>query len=215
VSAADATHCLVQHFSTRLPFWKRAMDIAFSMGGLLVLSPLLLLVAVAIKLDSTGPVFFKQQRMGFGRSRFLMWKFRTMVQNAEGMRDALLDQNEQDGPAFKIRKDPRVTRVGALLRKTSIDELPQLINVLRGDMTLVGPRPLPVHEAAACESWQDCRHTVHPGLTCIWQVHGRSRVSFEEWARMDVSYVKRVSLWHDIKILAMTIPAVIKQDGAH
>ncbi len=212
---ADAAHCLVAHFSHRLPWWKRGMDIAFSLVGLMLLSPVLLTVAMLIKLDSRGPVFFKQERMGVGRSRFVMWKFRTMVVNAAALRDSLMELNEQDGPAFKITSDPRVTRVGRLLRCTSIDELPQLINVLRGEMTLVGPRPLPVFEAQACESWQDRRHTVHPGLTCIWQVNGRSRVSFDEWSRMDVCYTRRISLWRDLKILLMTIPAVIKQDGAH
>ena len=213
-SVMDHAHCLVQHFSERLPWWKRLMDIVVSVCVLLAVSPLLLLVALAIKLDSAGPVFFRQERMGVGRSRFMMWKFRTMVVNAEAMRDSLLDQNEQDGPAFKIRRDPRITRLGTILRKTSIDELPQLINVLRGEMTLVGPRPLPVKEAEACESWQDRRHTVYPGLTCIWQVGGRSQVSFDEWARMDVHYTKRVSLLTDIKILAKTVPAVIKQEGS-
>ncbi|MEL7089656.1 MAG: sugar transferase, partial [Planctomycetota bacterium] len=129
-------------------------------------------------------------------------------------RDQLLHSNEQDGPAFKIKADPRITRIGTILRKTSLDELPQLVNVLRGDMTLVGPRPLPVHESDACEFWQKRRLDVTPGLTCIWQVWGRSSVTFSEWVRMDLRYQRLRSPNKDLRILLATVPAVLKQRGA-
>jgi lipopolysaccharide/colanic/teichoic acid biosynthesis glycosyltransferase len=148
-----------------------------------------------------------------GRS-FTIYKIRTMVPDAEAQKLKLRGHNEQDGPAFKIKDDPRVTRIGKFLRKTSIDELPQLWNVLRGDMTLVGPRPLPVTESNACEGWQRRRLDVTPGLTCIWQVKGRSRVSFAEWVRMDVAYIRRRTIWHDVSILAQTVPAVLLRRGA-
>jgi lipopolysaccharide/colanic/teichoic acid biosynthesis glycosyltransferase len=137
-----------------------------------------------------------------------------MIVDAEAKKKELKQRNEQDGPAFKIKDDPRVTRVGKLLRKSSIDELPQLWNVLRGDMTLVGPRPLPVSESEACEGWQRRRLDVTPGLTCIWQVKGRSRVSFAEWVRMDVAYIRRRTLFNDLRIIAQTIPAVLLRRGA-
>jgi lipopolysaccharide/colanic/teichoic acid biosynthesis glycosyltransferase len=170
--------------------------------------------AATIKLTSKGPVLFAQKRAGLGGKPFKIYKFRTMVVDAEALKAKLKAQNEQDGPAFKIKDDPRVTKVGKFLRKTSIDELPQLWNVLIGDMTLVGPRPLPVNESDACEGWQRRRLDVTPGLTCIWQVKGRSRVSFAEWVRMDVAYIRRRTFWHDVTILAQTIPAVLLRRGA-
>jgi lipopolysaccharide/colanic/teichoic acid biosynthesis glycosyltransferase len=170
--------------------------------------------AVAIKLSGPGEVIFRQKRAGLGGRPFTIFKFRTMVKDAEARKKQLAEKNEQDGAAFKIKDDPRVTKVGAFLRKTSIDELPQLFNVLKGDMTLVGPRPLPVNEADACEGWQRRRLDVTPGLTCIWQVKGRSRVSFAEWVRMDVAYIRRRTLWHDLVILAQTVPAVLMRRGA-
>lgn len=198
----------------RLPRWKRATDLAVAGSAFAVSLPLWALAAAAIKLDSPGPVIFKQKRAGLGNRPFEIYKFRTMHNNAEKLRDQLLHVNEQDGPAFKIKSDPRITRVGALLRKTSLDELPQLVNILRGDMTLVGPRPLPVGESDACASWQKRRLDVTPGLTCIWQVWGRSTVSFAEWVRMDLRYQRLLSPLKDLKILLATVPAVIKQRGA-
>src|SRR5262249_40417169 len=153
--------------------------------------PVLLLVALAIKLTSPGPVFFKQLRAGRGNKPFWMYKFRTMHVGADLIKDQLRAQSEQDGPAFKIKNDPRIHKLGRLLRITSLDELPQLWNVLCGDMSLVGPRPLPCQESDGCLGWQRRRLDVTPGLTCIWQVWGRSRVSFNEWVRMDIEYIAR------------------------
>jgi lipopolysaccharide/colanic/teichoic acid biosynthesis glycosyltransferase len=202
-------------FCQQLPAWKRFLDVLGAGFGLLLLSPILLLTGVLIKLTSRGPVLFKQQRTGLGGRHFAMYKFRTMVVDAEKYRDALLKYNEQDGPAFKIKHDPRITRIGRLLRKSSIDELPQLWNVLRGEMSLVGPRPLPCFESDACAAWQKRRLDVTPGLTCIWQVRGRSQVTFDEWMRMDLQYVRRRTLWHDVKLLVLTLPAVLLRRGAH
>lgn len=210
----NATHGLEVAMSHGLPWWKRAIDLTAAGSGLLVLWPLMVTVGLAIRLDSPGKAIFKQQRAGLGGKPFDIWKFRTMYTDAEQRRAELLHQNEQDGPAFKIKDDPRITRIGALLRKTSLDELPQLINILRGEMTFVGPRPLPVHESDACLPWQRRRLSVTPGLTCIWQVWGRSAVSFDEWVRMDLSYQRRRTIQHDLKIMLATVPAVLKQRGA-
>jgi lipopolysaccharide/colanic/teichoic acid biosynthesis glycosyltransferase len=201
-------------FVRAMPAWKRTIDIFGSVFGLLLLSPLFLLIAALIKLISPGPIFFRQWRSGRGGRPFRMYKFRSMVTDAESRKDELMALNEQDGPAFKITGDPRITRLGRFLRDTSIDELPQLWNVLKGDMSLVGPRPLPCDETANCLDWQRRRLDVTPGLTCIWQVRGRSQVTFNEWVRMDVEYVQRRSLWCDVKILLATVPAVIARRGA-
>ena len=209
VAALDAL------FVQGLPVWKRGLDVVGTVLGLIVLLPLFLTIALAIKLTSRGPVFFRQMRSGRGGKPFLIYKFRTMRVDAEERKQELLALNEQDGPAFKIRNDPRVTALGRFLRITSLDELPQLWNVLRGDMSLVGPRPLPCAEARACVSWQRQRLDVTPGLTCIWQVRGRSRVAFADWVRMDVEYIRKRSLWQDVKLLLLTVPAVIFRRGAH
>lgn len=201
-------------FMKGMPLWKRAIDVTAAGIGLTMLFPLFAVVAAAIKCTSRGPVFFTQMRSGCGGRPFLMYKFRTMVSDAEKRKAALMALNEQDGPAFKLTNDPRVTRVGQFLRATSIDELPQLWNVLRGEMSLVGPRPLPCNESDACLDWQRRRLDVTPGLTCIWQVRGRSTVNFNEWVRMDLEYVSRRTLWHDTKILLATVPAVIQRRGA-
>jgi lipopolysaccharide/colanic/teichoic acid biosynthesis glycosyltransferase len=197
-----------------MPWWKRVIDIVGAGVGLLVLSPLLIAVAVAMKLTCPGPVIFKQCRAGLGGRPFTIYKFRTMCVDAEAKKHQLRPLNEQDGPAFKMEHDPRVTRLGRFLRKSSIDELPQLFNVLKGDMSLVGPRPLPVDESAACERWQKQRLDVTPGLTCIWQVAGRNQVTFAEWVRMDVAYMRRRTIFHDLSILIRTIPAVLLRRGA-
>jgi lipopolysaccharide/colanic/teichoic acid biosynthesis glycosyltransferase len=210
----SAVHRLESLLVRPLPWWKRAIDVIGATTGIVLTSPLMAAAALSIKLTSRGPVVFKQQRAGLGGKPFTIYKLRTMVPDAEARKAELIAKNEQDGAAFKIKDDPRVTRVGKFLRKSSIDELPQLFNVLKGDMTLVGPRPLPVNEADACEGWQRRRLDVTPGLTCIWQVKGRSRVSFAEWVRMDVAYIRRRTLWHDLVILAQTIPAVLVRRGA-
>lgn len=196
-------------FVQPIPTWKRTLDIVGALTGLILLSPVLVLAALAVKLTSPGPIFFAQRRSGLGGRPFFCYKFRTMVTDAEQQKARLMAMNEQDGPAFKIRNDPRITRVGRWLRKSSIDELPQLWNVLCGDMSLVGPRPLPCNEAEACGGWLRRRIDVTPGLTCIWQVYGRSRVSFADWVRMDLRYMRSQTLWHDLKLIVQTIPAML------
>jgi len=201
-------------FFRPLPLWKRCLDVVGAMVGIVLLLPVFVAAAVAIKVSTRGPVFFVQQRSGLGGKRFPMVKFRSMVADAEAKKQELLALNEQDGPAFKIQADPRVTPVGRFLRRTSIDELPQLWNVLKGEMSLVGPRPLPCDEAEACSGWQRRRLDVTPGLTCIWQVRGRSAVSFGDWVRMDMQYIRSRSLAYDLKLLLQTVPAVVLRKGA-
>lgn len=192
-------------FVRPLPVWKRCVDVVGAVFGLIVLSPLLLATAIAIRLTSPGPIVFRQRRAGLGGKPFVMWKFRSMYQDAEARQAALRHLSEQDGPAFKIKNDPRITPIGRFIRKTSIDELPQLWNVLRGEMSLVGPRPLPVGESAQCSGWERRRLEVSPGLTCIWQVHGKSRVTFTEWMRMDLRYIRARSLVHDLWLVLQTV----------
>ncbi|MGD0428278.1 MAG: sugar transferase [Candidatus Acidiferrales bacterium] len=194
---------------------KRILDLAISFVLLVALTPLFLVVAALIKLTSPGPVFFRQERMGINKRRFVIYKFRTMVPNAEEMMESLEDLNEVSGPVFKIMDDPRITPIGKFLRRTSIDELPQLFNILKGDMSLVGPRPLPVRDYQGFnQDWQRRRFTVRPGITCLWQVNGRSSIPFEQWMRLDLQYMDEWSLWLDLKILARTIPAVLRGSGA-
>jgi len=183
-------------------FIKEFMDFVIS-GICLILSlPVLVVIALAIKLDSAGPVFFVQERVGLSKRRFKLLKFRTMVTEAEEMQAELEHLNEMDGAVFKINTDPRVTRVGKILRRTSLDELPQLINVLKGDMSLVGPRPLPIRDYNGFDQdWHRRRFSVRPGITCLWQIRGRSSIPFEKWMELDMEYIDRWSLWLDIKIL--------------
>jgi lipopolysaccharide/colanic/teichoic acid biosynthesis glycosyltransferase len=160
-------------------------------------------------------VFFRQERVGINKRKFHIYKFRTMISDAEAMMPKLEQQNEMDGPVFKIKNDPRITPVGRFLRRTSIDELPQLFNVLIGEMSLVGPRPLPVRDFQGFnEDWQRRRFSVRPGITCLWQINGRNAITFEQWMKMDIQYLDEWSLWLDLKILALTIPAVLKGTGA-
>jgi lipopolysaccharide/colanic/teichoic acid biosynthesis glycosyltransferase len=201
-------------FIDRLPVWKRCVDLAGAGIGLLLLAPLLSTIAIAIKLTSQGPVIFRQRRTGLGGKPFWLYKFRTMCVDAEQQKADLMANNEQDGPAFKIKDDPRVTPIGRFLRKTCIDELPQLLNVLRGDMTLVGPRPLPVDESAGCQQWERRRLDVTPGMTCIWQA-GARRVSFPEWMRMDIRYARHRTPWTDIKLLWKTFLKVLFFRASH
>jgi exopolysaccharide biosynthesis polyprenyl glycosylphosphotransferase len=194
---------------------KRAIDIVGASLGLICLSPLFVVIAVAIRVSSGTPVFFSQERYGRNKRRFRMHKFRTMVSNAEELQRDLEDRNEVVGPVFKIKDDPRITRVGRLLRRTSLDELPQLLNILRGEMSLVGPRPLPLRDVSLFEEgWLMRRFCVAPGLTGLWQVNGRSHVSFEQWVAHDLQYIDNWSLRLDLKILLRTIPAVLKGVGA-
>ena len=194
---------------------KRILDLAISFTLLVLLAPLFLVVAALIKLTSDGPIFFRQERMGINKRRFVIYKFRTMIPNAEEMMESLEDLNEVSGPVFKIMDDPRITAIGKFLRRTSIDELPQLFNILKGDMSLVGPRPLPVRDYQGFnQDWQRRRFTVRPGITCLWQVNGRSSIPFEQWMRLDLQYMDEWSLWLDLKILARTIPAVLRGSGA-
>ncbi|HUM09634.1 MAG TPA: sugar transferase [Myxococcaceae bacterium] len=194
---------------------KRLLDIVASAAALWLLFPFLLLVAALVKLTSPGPVFFRQLRVGLHGKRFHMLKFRSMVANAEALKAALAAKNEQDGPVFKIKRDPRVTPLGRVLRKYSVDELPQLVNVLRGDMTLVGPRPPVPQEVAQYEPWQRRRLSVPPGLTCLWQVSGRNDVAFEDWMYLDLQYIDHWSVGQDIGLLFKTVPAVVSGRGSH
>ena len=185
---------------------KRIIDIIGSLAGLIFLSPLFLIVAILIKLeDPKGKVFFSQERNGKYPGTFKMYKFRSMVHNAEELLEKLKDQNEQTGPVFKMKDDPRITRVGKFIRKTSIDELPQLFNVLRGDMSLVGPRPPIPREVEQYTTYQMQRLGVKPGLTCLWQVGGRNSVDFDGWVELDIEYIQKRSLWLDIKLIIKTV----------
>ena len=195
--------------------WKRAFDIAASLVVLVMLIPLFVVVALAIKIWSPGPIFFLQQRVGLGGKKFPIIKFRTMVHDAEAAMAALEARNEVQGPAFKMAADPRVTRVGRILRKFSIDELPQLLNVLVGHMSLVGPRPLPGRDVERFNAtWLNRRFSVKPGLTCLWQANGRHQLSFRHWMELDLQYIDHWSLRLDWEIIAKTIPAVLRGGGA-
>jgi exopolysaccharide biosynthesis polyprenyl glycosylphosphotransferase len=193
---------------------KRVFDVVVSALVLVLLLPLWLVIALAIKLDSPGPVLYRQRRMGQNGRRFWLYKFRSMVHGAHRQLPSLRARNEMDGPVFKMRHDPRVTRVGRWLRKTSLDEIPQFWNVLRGEMSVVGPRPPLPHEVREYERWHRRRLSVRPGITCTWQVSGRNEVDFERWMELDLHYIDNWSLWHDLKIVLQTIPAVILGRGA-
>jgi exopolysaccharide biosynthesis polyprenyl glycosylphosphotransferase len=203
----------VHHSRTKLAV-KRAIDIVGSSAILALSSPVIALAAVAIKLTSPGPVFFRQNRCALNGRRFEMLKLRTMVLDAEEQQTALLDLNEMDGPVFKMKDDPRITKVGGFLRRWSIDELPQIWNVLRGDMSLVGPRPPIPLEVARYETFERRRLSMRPGVTCLWQVNGRNRLSFADWVKLDVEYIDTWSLTNDLKILLRTIPAVLRGTGS-
>jgi exopolysaccharide biosynthesis polyprenyl glycosylphosphotransferase len=197
---------------------KRTMDFVLSAVLILALSPVLIAAALAIKLTSPGPILFVQERLGLNKRRFQMCKFRTMCVDAEQRLREIEHLNEVSGPVFKMKNDPRVSSVGRFLRKTSIDELPQLFNVLKGDMSLVGPRPMDVRDydlmTQNCATWQRCRFSMRPGITCLWQVNGRNSIPFEQWMELDRQYVYGWSLWLDLKILLRTIPVVLRGSGA-
>ena len=194
---------------------KRLMDIVGASLGLILASPIMLIVAILIKLeDPKGPIFFSQIRNGAYPETFKMYKFRSMYIDAEERLQELMHLNEQSGPAFKMKYDPRITRVGKFIRKTSLDELPQLFNVLKGDMSLVGPRPAIPREVEQYTAYQKQRLFVKPGLTCIWQVSGRNNIGFDEWVELDIEYIKTRNLWLDIKLILMTIPAMLGDENA-
>jgi exopolysaccharide biosynthesis polyprenyl glycosylphosphotransferase len=195
---------------------KGLIDFVVSAALLAVLAPLFAIVAFLIRRDSPGPIFFAQERVGFNKRRFKLLKFRTMVNGAEKEQESLEHLNEVEGPVFKIKNDPRMTAIGKVLRRFSIDELPQLINVLKGDMSLVGPRPLPVRDVDRIDvNSHKRRFSIKPGITCLWQVNGRSNIGFDDWVRMDLDYIDRWSLALDAEILLKTIPAVLKGPGAY
>ncbi len=193
---------------------KRLLDFSGALFGLIMLSPLLITTAIIIKVTDPGPVFFSQVRSGRNGRKFRMHKFRSMVVNAEKLKAQLMAQNEMDGPVFKMKHDPRITKIGRFIRKTSIDELPQLFNVLVGEMSLVGPRPPLPSEVAEYKPWQRRRLSVKPGITGPWQVSGRNEISFEQWMEMDLAYIDEWSLWLDIRIILMTVPVVLLRKGA-
>jgi exopolysaccharide biosynthesis polyprenyl glycosylphosphotransferase len=195
-------------------FVKRFLDSAISSVTMIILSPVLLATAIAIKIDSTGPILFKQKRVGLNGRTFTFYKFRSMVKDAEKMQESIEGLNEMSGPVFKVKDDPRLTRVGRFIRKFSIDELPQLFNVLKGDMSLVGIRPPVPEEVEEYEAWQRRRLSMRPGITCIWQVSGRNKVDFDQWMKMDLSYIDNWSLTMDFKLLLKTLPAVLFTRGA-
>lgn len=194
---------------------KRLFDIMASSAALIVLSPVFFATAAAIFLEDGGPVFFVQPRAGKDMKPFRMYKFRSMFKDADKLFASLQEQNEQSGHAFKIKDDPRITKVGKFIRKYSIDELPQLINILKGDMSIVGPRPILTFQMEECNNYQKQRLTVKPGLTCYWQVGGRAEIKWEEWVELDLKYIRDMSMGTDLMLIAKTIPAVFKGDGAY
>ncbi|MGN7476664.1 sugar transferase [Solibacillus silvestris] len=195
---------------------KRIIDFALALLGLIFLSPLFMLIAITIKAeDYKGPVLYKQIRIGKDSKEFYIYKFRSMVPNAECLKATLSDQNEASGPVFKMKRDPRVTKVGRFIRKTSLDELPQLINVVKGEMSLVGPRPPLPEEVAQYTNYEFQRLSVTPGLTCYWQVSGRSNIEFSEWMQLDMKYISKRSIWVDMKLILKTIVVLFGSRGAY
>ena len=196
-------------------FIKRSIDIICSLAGIIVLSPIFLIVSILIKIeDPKGKVFFAQERNGKYPKTFKMYKFRSMVHNAEDLLKDLMDRNEQTGPVFKIKDDPRITKIGKFIRKTSLDELPQLFNVLKGDMSLVGPRPPIPREVIQYNKYQYQRLLVKPGITCYWQISGRNNIDFDEWVELDLKYIKERNLFKDIYIILMTLPVLLGDKNA-
>ncbi|MCP5020277.1 MAG: hypothetical protein GY930_00740 [bacterium] len=215
-SATPATaQDLSRAFLQPIGWGRRFIDILVSSTSLLVLSPVLIGAALAVRLSSPGPAIYTQLRAGLGGVPFKFYKFRSMYLDADARRASLQGRNEKSGPIFKMKNDPRITRVGRYLRKTSIDELPQLYNVLRGDMTLIGPRPPTLDEVEKYSLWQHKRLDRTGGITCIWQVSGRSEIKFEEWVRMDIEYQQKRSFWFDVKLILKTFGAVISGRGAY
>ncbi len=218
INHADAGIDFAWHESRALSYdavGKRLLDVLLASLGLMATFPFLLAIMIAIRLDSPGPAIFVQDRVGKRGRRFRFYKFRSMFVDAEQRRAEVLSRNEVDGPVFKMRKDPRVTRVGAFLRRTSLDELPQLVNVLKGEMSLVGPRPPLPREVEAYRPGDLIRLSVKPGLTCLWQIRGRSTLGFDTWMEYDREYVRNLSPWLDVSILFRTVWAVLSCRGAY
>ncbi|HGG0416868.1 TPA: sugar transferase [Clostridium sporogenes] len=193
---------------------KKIIDLLGSIIGLILLSPILIITAIAIKLDSKGPVFFIQERVGKNEQAFNMYKFRSMVIDAEERLYKLKDKNEMSGPMFKMKDDPRITKIGRFIRKTSIDELPQLFNVLKGEMSLVGPRPNLPREVIKFTDYQKNKFLAKPGLTCYWQVMGRNNIDFEDWIELDIKYIRKRNTWEDIKLIFKTVGVLFGDDNA-
>jgi len=199
----------------RYRVWKRGFDLAFSLVCLTILLPLFLILALLVKLTSKGPVFYASTRIGRCGKPFNFLKFRTMYQDADRRLAELMDQNDKDGPIFKMKNDPRITPIGRFLRKYSLDELPQFIHVVRGEMSMVGPRPPVPREVEQYDEFARERLTIKPGMTCYWQIQGRSNLSFEEWMELDNKYIREMSFWTDVKILVKTPLAVLRGEGAY
>ena len=195
-------------------FFKRSIDVICSIIGLISLSPIFLIVSILIRLESKGEIIFKQKRVGLNGEEFEIYKFRSMVANAEELKEKLAEENEMSGPMFKMKDDPRITKVGKFIRKTSIDELPQLINVVKGEMSLVGPRPSLPKEVAEFEEWMNERLLVKPGLTCYWQVSGRNNIDFEDWMKLDIKYVDERNTVIDIKLIFKTFFVLLGDKNA-
>ena len=208
------TETLVVNQNKVYRFFKRFFDILLSLIAMVVLFPVFLITSLAIWLEDGEPFIFSQKRTGLNGTEFEMYKFRSMVKNAPELHKELLKHNELDGPAFKMKDDPRITKVGKFIRRTSIDELPQLVNIIKGDMSIVGPRPLPVYEQEQCNEYQNQRLLVKPGLTCYWQVMGRNGIDFDDWIELDLKYIKNASILTDIGIIFMTFGAVLSGKGA-
>ena len=194
---------------------KRAFDVVAAFVALVLLSPVFLITAIAIFVEDGGPIFFTQQRAGKDMQSFKIYKFRSMYKNAEDLFEKMQEQNEQTGHAFKIKDDPRVTHVGKFIRRFSIDELPQLFNIIKGDMSVVGPRPILYEQMEACNAYEKQRLIVKPGLTCYWQVCGRAKIKWEQWVELDLKYIQDMSVKKDIELILRTFPAVFGQDGAY
>ena len=211
----DYSNLLFPREQVSYAFLKRAFDVTVCGLALLFFAPIMLVVALAIRLTTKGPIVFKQVRVGRGGRFFWCYKFRSMCVDAEEKKKLLLHLNEASGPVFKIKRDPRITRIGSLIRKTSLDELPQLINILKGDMSIVGPRPPIPSEVEKYTSYERGRLAVQPGLTCLWQIGGRSNVSFERWMELDIQYIETMTFRNDIRIVLCTVPAVLKGSGSY
>ncbi len=219
--ATGASAAPVLPFETPAPeglyqrFGKRMLDVLGACFALVIFAPVMALLALLIRLESRGPVIYRSTRIGRGGRAFTFYKLRSMVKDADRRRHTIAHMNEADGPVFKIARDPRITRIGRFMRSTSLDELPQFYNVLIGDMSLVGPRPPIPEEVSQYEPWQLRRLDVRPGITCLWQISGRSRIGFQEWMRLDLEYIRHRSFKLDLKILLRTIPAVLSREGAY
>ncbi len=205
----------VQTLSLPYAFWKRVLDLLVASVLCILLLPLFLLIALLVKITSRGPIIYMCKRAGIGGQTFRFVKFRTMYVDADKRLENLLEQNEKDGPIFKMKEDPRITPIGRFLRRTSLDELPQLLNVIRGTMSLVGPRPPLPREVEQYDSFAAYRLSVKPGMTCYWQIMGRSNLSFEEWMQLDHKYIDEMSFWTDLKILCKTPAAIFRAEGAY